>query len=139
MLKHHLGLSKEEPKFDAFDYKQKFEYWGLVMGGLIMIVTGFILYFPTLAARFLPGQVIPAAKMAHSYEAMLALLVVVTWHLYGVIFNPHTFPLDKSIFSGKIKLEELKQERPLAYERYLHELSRGEGKRQAVRAGIQGN
>ncbi len=120
-LKHHLGLTKEEPEFDCFDYRQKFEYWGLVMGGLLMIVTGFILYFPTLAARFLPGEVIPAAKIAHSYEAMLALLVVVVWHLYGVIFNPDTFPLDRSIFTGKVPLERARRERPLDYRRRLME------------------
>ena len=37
-----------QPLFDRFDYKQKFEYWGLILGGTIMIASGFVLYFPML-------------------------------------------------------------------------------------------
>ena len=35
-------------KFDRFDYKQKFEYWGLVLGAVIVISTGLVLLFPIL-------------------------------------------------------------------------------------------
>lgn len=117
MLKYCLGLTQEEPLFDRFDYRQKFEYWGLLFGGIIMIITGFILYFPSVGTLFLPGQVVPAAKVAHSQEALLAFLVVIIWHMYGAHFHPGIFPLDSSIFTGKISRERMIEEHPLEYAR----------------------
>ena len=60
---------------------------------------------------------IPAAKAAHSNEALLAFLVIVVWHLYNSIFSPEVFPLDTAIFTGKISVSRMKHEHPLEYER----------------------
>ena len=64
MLRYYVGLSDTQPRFDRFDYKQKFEYWGLVVGNIVMVGTGFILFYPTVAVRLLPGQLVPAAQSA---------------------------------------------------------------------------
>ena len=39
-LRYYLGARGDAGAFDRFDYRQKFEYWGLVLGGLVMIATG---------------------------------------------------------------------------------------------------
>lgn len=114
-LKYGLGLVSAPPKFERFDYKQKFEYWGLIFGGMVMVASGFVLWFPTLTARYLPGVLIPAAKVLHTNEAMLALLVVVVWHVYGAHLSPEVFPADTSIFTGRISRERLKHEHYLEY------------------------
>jgi formate dehydrogenase subunit gamma len=31
------GASNEQAKFDRFDYRQKFEYWGLILGAVVVI------------------------------------------------------------------------------------------------------
>ena len=116
-LRYYLGLADTEAKFDRFDYRQKFEYWGLVLGGLVMISTGFILYFPMFVARFLPGELIPMAKVAHSNEGLMAFLVVITWHIYNAHLAPGIFPFDPAIFTGKIPLERLKHEHRREYDR----------------------
>ena len=116
-LRYYLGLTPEEARFDRFDYRQKFEYWGLVLGGLVMIATGFILYFPMLVARFLPGELIPMAKVAHSNEGLMAFLVVITWHIYNAHLAPGIFPFDPAIFTGKISVERLKHEHRREYDR----------------------
>ncbi len=116
-LRYYLGLTPEEARFDRFDYRQKFEYWGLVLGGLVMIATGFILYFPMLVARFLPGELIPMAKVAHSNEGLMAFLVVITWHIYNAHLAPGIFPFDPAIFTGKIPVERLKHEHRREYDR----------------------
>jgi len=112
-MRYYFGISNHPALCDRYDYKQKFEYWGVIAGGFLMISTGLVLWFPVNVARFLPGEVIPAAKAAHSNEALLAFLVIVTWHIYNSIFSPEVFPLDTGIFTGKISRERMVHEHPL--------------------------
>ncbi len=121
-FKYCIGTSSEMPKFGRFDFRQKFEYWGVVMGWLIMVSTGLIMVFPAQATQLLPGAFIPAAKEMHGGEALLVLLIVVTWHLYGAHFNPQRFPGDTSIFTGRISRERMIQEHPLEYARFIRRL-----------------
>ncbi|MCZ7666212.1 MAG: hypothetical protein M5U34_02700 [Chloroflexi bacterium] len=59
---------------------KKIEYWAVIWGTAVMILTGFTLWNPIAITQFLPGQFIPAAKTAHSAEALLAVLSIVVWH-----------------------------------------------------------
>ena len=120
-LRYYLGLSEEQAQFDRYEYRQKFEYWGLILGGLIMISTGFILYFPIFWTGFLPGEIIPAANVAHSSEGLLAFLIVIIWHIYNAHLNPDVFPFDTSIFTGKISEERMEKEHPLEHARLMAE------------------
>jgi cytochrome b subunit of formate dehydrogenase len=116
-LRYYLGVSEEQAKFDRFDYRQKFEYWGLVLGAVVVITTGVVLLFPIATAQFLPGEVIPAAKLAHGNEGLMAFLVVIVWHIYNAHLSPDVFPFDKTIFTGKISRERIEHEHPLEWER----------------------
>jgi formate dehydrogenase gamma subunit len=115
-LRYYLGRRDEAPKFGRYDYRQKFEYWGLIFGSFIMVATGFILFFPIVVSKILPAELIPAAKTMHTNEALLALLIILVWHLYGAHLNPDVFPFDSSIFTGKIEKARLHHEHPLEYE-----------------------
>ena len=119
MIRYCLGLSRSHPRFDRYDYRQKFEYWGIVFGSTVMILTGLTLWFPALATRVLPGQFVAAAREAHSNEALLALLVVVVWHLYSVVLSPTCFPGDLSIFTGLIPERRLLEEHALEHQRLV--------------------
>jgi cytochrome b subunit of formate dehydrogenase len=115
-LRYYAGYTDVAPKFGRFDYRQKFEYWGLIFGSLIMVATGYILYFPIVISRILPAELIPAAKVMHSYEALFAFLIVLIWHMAGAHLSPEAFPIDTSIFTGKIRKEKLRHEHALEYE-----------------------
>ena len=71
--------------------------------------SGLVLLFPELFTQVLPGILIAAIRTMHGLEATFAVLVVVLWHSYGVIFRPEIFPLDTTIFTGKISLERLRE------------------------------
>lgn len=118
-LRYYLGASEEQARFDRFDYRQKFEYWGLVLGATIVVGTGLVLLYPATATLVLPGQFVPAAQVAHSYEGLMAFLVVIVWHIYNAHLNPDVFPFDTSIFTGRISRERMRHEHPLEYERLV--------------------
>jgi len=112
-IRYYLGIEEHGARFDRFDYRQKFEYWGLVMGGTVMTSTGFTLYLPILVAKFFPGELIPLAKVVHGNEGMLAFLVVIIWHIFNAHLSPEAFPYDASIFTGKISRKRMLHEHPL--------------------------
>ena len=119
-LRYYVVFTDSPSRGSRFDYKQKWEYWGVLLGSIFMTVTGLILWFPTTVFQvfpFFPGQVVPAAKAAHSNEAMLAFLIIVVWHIYNSVFSPEVFPLDTSIFTGRISAQRMMHEHPLVDER----------------------
>lgn len=120
-LRYYLGVTDKPARFDRFDYRQKFEYWGMLMGSAIVVGTGLVLMFPIATARLLPGEFIPAAYLAHSQEGLMAFLVVIVWHIYNAHLSPEVFPFDKSIFTGEISEERMRHEHPLEFERLQRE------------------
>ena len=119
-IKYYFGFENHPAKCDRYDYMEKFEYWTILVGGILMFMTGVILWTPTFVTRILPGEIIPAAKALHSNEAMLIFMINAVWHIYNAIFSPEVFPLDTSIFTGYISRERMIREHPL-------ELARMEG------------
>jgi len=121
-LRYTFGLADTHVQYGRYDYRQKFEYWGIVFGGLIMAFTGLILMYPILFTTFFPGEFVAAARTAHGNEALLAVLTIIIWHLYDTILKPDIFPLDKTIFSGKISQKRLEEEHAIEY----HQLKKKE-------------
>ena len=75
-LMYNIGRAKTPPQMGRYTFEEKMEYWAFVWGAMIMGVTGFMMWNPITTARFLPGEVIPAAKAAHGGEALLAVLAI---------------------------------------------------------------
>ena len=106
---NNLGLKKTRPQEGRYTFDEKFEYWAFVWGTAVMGLTGFILWNPISTTKFLPGIAIPAAKAAHSGEALLAVLAIIIWHFYNV----HIKHFNKSMFTGYISEHDMLNEHPL--------------------------
>ncbi len=120
MIKYLLFLSKEKPAFGKYNFEQKFTYWFLFFGIGIMVVTGFIIWLPLVVTRFFPGGIVPAAKLAHSTEAIVAVVFIIIWHFYHV----HLERLNLSIFTGRLSEEEMREYHAREYERLTGLLDR---------------
>ena len=92
-----------------YTFEEKMEYWAFVWGAAVMGATGFMMWNPITATKFLPGEFVPAAKAAHGGEAVLAVLAIIIWHMYGV----HIKRLNKAMFTGMQTEEEMLHEHPL--------------------------
>lgn len=108
-LLYNVGFAKTYPQMGRYTFEEKMEYWAFVWGAIVMGVTGFMMWNPITATRFLPGELVPAAKAAHGGEAVLAVLAIIIWHMYGV----HIKRFNKAMFNGKLNEEEMLHEHPL--------------------------
>lgn len=108
----YLRRRRRRPRFGRFSYIEKAEYFALVWGTVVMIVTGFLMWNPIASTRLLPGEAIPAAKAAHGGEALLAVLAILLWHFYHV----HIRHFNLSIFTGRLSREEMEHEHPAELE-----------------------
>lgn len=111
-LGYNVGLVKTPPRMGRYNFGEKIEYWAVIWGTVVMVLTGFMLWNPIATTAFLPGEFIPAAKAAHGNEALLAVLSIVTWHFYNV----HVKRFNRSMFTGKISHEEMEEEHALELE-----------------------
>lgn len=111
--------SGEMPKFDRWTYWEKFDFWAVFWGMFAIGGSGLLLWAPELSSYILPGWVINVAALVHSEEALLAALFIFTVHFFNTHFIPTKFPMDRLIFTGSCTLEELKEQRPLEYERLV--------------------
>lgn len=118
-LGYFLGIVKKRPESDRFHWREKFDYWAIFWGMPVMAGSGFILMYPVFVTKFLPGWVIPAALVAHSDEAMLALIWIFLVHIFFSHFSPGVFPINTSIFIGKVPRERYRREHPLEYKKLL--------------------
>jgi formate dehydrogenase gamma subunit len=101
-MKYYTWRSEKKAKFGRYDYTQKAEYWALVWGTVVMALTGFVLWFPTVAVGFLPAIAVTISQTIHYYEAWLATLAIVVWHFFFVFFYPGEYPMNWTWLTGKM-------------------------------------
>lgn len=102
----NLGLRKEHPLLPRYNFGEKAEYLAFIWGTIVMVITGFMLWNPVATTSVLPGEVVPAARVAHSSEALLAVLSIIVWHMYNV----HVKRFNRSMFTGNMSREAMEEE-----------------------------
>jgi predicted CXXCH cytochrome family protein len=111
---YHLGRAAAPPRFGRFRYIEKAEYWALVWGTVVMVATGFILWFPETLRG--PEWLVRVSEAIHLYEAWLAFLAIVVWHFFFVLVRPGvrgTF----TAWTGRMEPDHLQHEHPEEYAR----------------------
>lgn len=115
--KYLLGIKKDKPNFGRFSYIEKFEYWALIWGVVLMSITGIILWFENRFIPIISNLGMEISTIIHFYEAILATLSIFVWHFYFVIFNPDVFPMNKSWLTGYLTREEMELQHPKELEK----------------------
>ncbi len=119
-LRWFVGLGPK-PKFERYAYWEKFDYWAVFWGMVVIGFSGYAMWFAPFFARFLPGWALNAVLVIHSEEGLLAILFIFSIHFVNTHLRPDSFPMDLVIFTGVESEEEFKTKRPLEYERAIQE------------------
>jgi cytochrome b subunit of formate dehydrogenase len=122
--RHPYWRFDRRPEFGRYSFVEKFEYWSLIWGSAVMILTGFFMWGPGLSLRLFPLRVHQVFVVIHGYEAILALLAIIIWHMYTVHLDPEVFPMSRVWLDGGITGADLRRFHPLEYRRVLEERER---------------
>jgi cytochrome b subunit of formate dehydrogenase len=114
MVKYNLGRTDEHPQMRRFSFVEKAEYWALIWGTVVMVITGLSLWFEDLLVMHVGKGLLEVFLVIHYYEAWLAFLAILIWHMYGVVFNPHVYPMNPSWLTGKMPKDMFEAEHPAA-------------------------
>jgi cytochrome b subunit of formate dehydrogenase len=120
MTKWFLYMSPP-PKLERWTYWEKFDYWAVFWGIGMIGVSGLLLSMPEFFSRVLPGEAINVAAVIHGEEALLAVGFIFVFHFFHNHLRPENFPIDISIYTGRIPLERFKHERSDQYNRMVEE------------------
>ncbi|MBZ0269827.1 cytochrome b/b6 domain-containing protein [bacterium] len=104
MLRFNLGQGKEAPQFGRFGFVEKLEYWALIWGSVVMLLTGAALWFDRIALGLMTKEWLDVMLVVHFYEAVLASLAIAVWHLYSTVFNPAVYPGNPAWLHGRMPL-----------------------------------
>ncbi len=115
-FKWFLGMGPR-PQYGRWTYWEKFDYFAVFWGMVVIGSTGLTLWFPELFTLVLPGWALNVATIIHSDEALLATGFIFTVHFFNTHLRPEKFPMDMVIFTGRMDVDELKEDKPGEYEK----------------------
>ena len=117
-VKWFFGLGPR-PRYGRYTYWEKFDYFAVFWGVVVIGSTGLLLWFPEIFTYLLPGWSVNVATIIHSDEALLAVAFIFTIHFFNTHFRPDKFPMDPVIFTGRMTVDELKYDKPREYEELM--------------------
>jgi len=117
-LRWFVGLGPR-PQFDRYAYWEKFDYWAVFWGMIVIGFSGYAMWFGSFFARLIPGSWLNIALLIHGEEALLATGWIFVIHFFNTHLRPENFPMDLTIFTGRLSEEELKRMHPEEYDRLV--------------------
>ena len=71
-----------------------------------------LVYLPRLVAAAIPLWLLEVFRVVHCYEAILAVLSILVWHFYHVLWNPDEAPMALSSITGRVTRDALERSHP---------------------------
>jgi cytochrome b subunit of formate dehydrogenase len=121
LLKYLFFITDKQPEGARFTWKEKFDYWAPFWGIVIIGSSGLMMWNKELVTKFLPGEAINFALIAHSDEALLAALFLFIWHFYNVHFSTSVFPMGTVFLTGYLSEELMVEEHYEYYKQVMQE------------------
>jgi len=109
---YFIGVRDKRPRFGRYNWIEKVEYYAVIWGTVVMILSGIIIWIPQVATQYLPSWVVPASVIVHGYEALLAGLAIFLWHFYWVHLHPSVYPMSMVWLTGKLTEDEMEHHHP---------------------------
>ena len=117
---HHalwlVGLRQDRPRYGRYSYLEKFEYFAVFWGFVVMGGSGLVILFPGVATHYMPRWAVDALRVVHSNEAFVALLSLAFGHFFAVHFAPGVFPGSMVWLDGTTTVAHMAEEHPLELE-----------------------
>jgi cytochrome b subunit of formate dehydrogenase len=118
---YYFGFSKERPSFGKFTYLQKFDYWAVYWGMMIIGTSGFFLTYPVMVSSIFPtwtlGWIWDVIFTMHSDEALLAIVFIFIIHFYSEHLKSDVFPMSWLWLTGRMSVDQLKHHHSEEYDR----------------------
>jgi cytochrome b subunit of formate dehydrogenase len=114
----------ERPKIGRYGLVEKLEYTAVLWGNIVMIATGAILWRPDWVLDWAPSWTFDVSRVIHGFEATLAFLAIIIWHMYHVHLRPEVFPMSRTFLNGRISREEMRHHHAAEYLRILEKRRR---------------
>lgn len=111
-IAYFFGIREHRPRFGRYNWVEKFEYFAVAWGTVVMALTGLVIWVPSFAALHLPNWVISASVIIHDYEALLAGLAIFLWHFYWVHLHPDVYPMSTVWMHGMLTEAEMEHHHP---------------------------
>jgi len=108
---------RKEPKSDKYLAEQRLAYAYLGGVGLILVLTGLVKVIKNLPGIYLSPTLITSMTLTHTFATIFFLLGVLA-HLAALIFKVNR-PLVKSIFTGEIDAEYVRDRHMIWYEELM--------------------
>ena len=114
-MRYYIGLEKHSGNFGRYSYVEKSEYLALAWGTCVMVVTGLILWFEESALHWMPKWGWDLSELIHFYEAWLATLAILVWHIYHVALKPSGHGFTMAMVTGNLAEDLMQHEHPAEY------------------------
>jgi len=109
------------PQYGRWTYWEKFDYFAVFWGIAVIGSTGLMLWFPEFFTLVFPGWFLNVATIIHSDEALLAVGFIFTVHFFNTHLRPEKFPMDIVVFTGRMLVDDLKDDKPEEYDALVKE------------------
>ena len=90
------------PQFDRWTYWEKFDFMAVFWGMCAIGISGVLMWWPEITSYVFPGWIFNLARIIHADEALLAIGFIFTVHFFNTHFIPTKWPMNYSIFTGRI-------------------------------------